>query len=262
MISYQEDAKILGHMTLEAKTAKIWSFPVDGSHPAVQPFTLVELMHGIPNHPNYLVQHGSCLVIGVQSMPINTQEFDKLVEKEVDDSFQAYKREHPETEITDEHIERATLLLRENYSMRHRTHFRTFRYVDRDGKSMADGMPYQGILTDAKWLGILYFDTQQITVLPYGNPREGPHKNLFYDARAKIADSRWEYTGNLETALSEFHQRGFTFNVARLPSNLDDHMQLMRGFSNAPANRRINGMMTDTNLPLEQVLAIIANPPV
>lgn len=249
-------------MTLEAsQEPKIWSSPVDGSHPEVQLFTLVELMHGIPDHPNYLVQHGSCLVIGVQSMPRNAQEFDKLVEKEVNDSFQAYKREHPETDITYEHIERATLLLRENYSMRHRTPFQTFRYVDKDGKSMADGNPYQGTITNGQWLAIPYFDTHQITVLPFGDPRNGPHRNLFYDARAKIAGSRWGYDGNLETALSEFQQRGFTFNLAKLPSNLEERRQCTDQYSITPKDRWISGILTDINLSLEQVLTIISQDP-
>lgn len=249
-------------MILEADSGpKIWSFPVDGSHPEVQPFTLTELMHGIPDHPNYLVQSGSCIVMGVKSMPRDSEEFDKLVKKELDESFQAYKQEHPETEITDEHLDRATKLLRENYSLRHRTPFQVFRYVDRNGKSIADGMPYQGILTDSKWLGILYFDTKEVTVLPYGNPKNGPHRNLFYDARAKIAASKWGYAGTLKTALSELHQIGFTFNLAKLPANIEERIEQMKQYSTTPKERWISGIITNTNLPMEQVLTIISQEP-
>lgn len=248
-------------MTLEAEAPKIWSFPVDGSCPQVQPFTLVELMHGIPKHPNYLVQRGSCLVMGVHSMPKNAQAFDELVQQKVAESFQAYQQEHPEIEITDEHVNRATLLLRENYCMYRTTPFRVFRYVNTDGSSMADRMPYQGILTDMQWLGILYFDTREITVLPYGDPQSGPHRNLFYDARAKIASSRWGYDGNLQTALSEFSQRGFIFSTAKLASTPEDHQQLVRECLNTPLHRRINGIITGTNLPLEQILQIVSQNP-
>lgn len=216
-------------------------------------------MHGIPNHPNRLVQYGSCLVMGVGSMPRNAQEYDKLVTTEVDKSFQAYKQEHPEVEITDEHIKRATLITRDNYCSRHTTNFRVFRYVDKDGKSMADGNPYQGVMTNWQWLAIFYLDKpQEITVLPYGDPKNGPHRNLFYDAQAKIAASRWGYGGNLETALYEFSKIGFTFNMAKLPTTLEDNRQWLAEYQSTSPNRRISGILMGTNLSLEEVLQIIS----
>lgn len=248
-------------MTLQAEAPRIWNLPVDGTCPQVQPFTLIELMHGIPEHPNYLVQSGSCFVRGVTSMPKSEEEFEATVTRVINKTIEVYTKNN-HADPTEEQVQRATRLLKENFCGQYTNSFRVFRYVDTDGRSIADGLPYQGIITDRNWLTILYFDTQEITVLPFGDPESGPHRNLFYDARGKIAGSRWGYDGNLETALSEFHQRGFTFNVARLPSNLEDHMQLMREFSNAPANRRINGMITHTNLPLGQILTIITNPPV
>lgn len=248
-------------MALQTEAPRIWNFPVDGTCPQVQPFTLVELMRGIPNHPNYLVQRGSCFVRGIYSMPKTEEEFNVVIKGEIDEGVAGYKKEHPEAKINSEHIKRMTTFLRENYCAHHTTSFSVFRYIDTDGRSIADGLPYQGIITDMKWLAILYFDTQQMIVLPYGDRRDGPHRNLFYDARAKIAGSKWGYDGNLETALTEFNQTGFTFNIARLPSNLEDRRQLMREYSSTPAHHRINGIMTDTNLPLEQILTIISQPP-
>ena len=126
---------------------------------------------------------------------------------------------------------------------------------------MADCLPYQGIMTDMRWLSILYFDTRDITILPYGDLKKGPHNNLFSDARGKIAASRWGYDGNLNTALSEFHQRGFRFNLAKLPSNLEENGQWMKQYLDNLVDRRISGIMTETNLPFEQVLTVIAQNP-
>lgn len=249
-------------MSLEADQAhRIWSFPVDGRHPEVQPFTLAELMHGIPDHPNYLVQRGSCLVMGVHSMPKSAEEFNAIIKQEADEAIKTYLQNNKQVDISDEQIQRLSLRLRENYCGEHTTPLRVFRYVNTDGSSMADGMPYQGILTDMKWLGILYFDTQEITILPYGDPKDGPHRMLFYDARAKIAGSRWGYDGSLDTALAEFSRRGFTLHTARLASTPEDHRQFMAEHLNTPANRRIKGIITGTNLPLEQVLQVISQNP-
>lgn len=82
-------------MKAETEAPNIWSFPVDGSCPEIQPFTLVELMRGIPNHPNYLVRRGSCLVKGVHSMPASAGEFNIIIEQEVKDGIKAYELEHP-----------------------------------------------------------------------------------------------------------------------------------------------------------------------
>lgn len=247
-------------MSLEVIEPKIWSFPIDGSHPQIQPFTLTKLMYGIPDHPNYLVRRGSCLVMGVSSMPQSAAEFDNMIKQEVDKAVQKYHSTNPDTQLRDEQINRLACILRENYCGHHTNPFRVFRYVDGKGKSMADGLPYQGIMTDMDWLAILYFDTRDITILPYGDPRGGPHSKLFYDARAKIAASRWGYDGNLGTALSEFSQRGFAFNLAKLPSILEGRQQWL---DTAGAQTRItHGTITDTNLSLGQVLSVISHTPV
>lgn len=248
-------------MSLEVIEPKIWSFPVDGSHPRIQPFTLTELMHGIPDHPNYLVRRGSCLVMGVSSMPKSAEEFDDMIRQDVDRGIQQYQEDNPGTKLSDDQINRFTSVLREHYCSYRTNSFRVFRYVDDKGKSMADGLPYQGIMTDMEWLAVLYFDTQDITMLPYGDPKGGSHRNLFYDARAKIAASRWGYDGNLGTALSEFSQRGFTFNLAKLPSTLE-MKQWWDTKRTIPQARLIPGIITETNVSLEQVLSIISHPPV
>lgn len=249
-------------MGLEIVEPKIWSFPVDGSHPRIQPFTLTELMHGIPDHPNHLVRRGSCLVMGVSSMPKSAEEFGDMINQEADKAVQKYHSTNPDTQLSDERINRLMHILRENYCSYRTNSFRVFRYVDERGKSMADGLPYQGIMTDMEWLAILYFDTQDITMLPYGDPKGGPHSNLFYDARAKIAASRWGYDGNLGTALSEFSQRGFAFNLAKLPATLEERQQWLDTLRIVPRARRIQGIITETSLSLEQVLPIISHPPV
>lgn len=248
-------------MTLEAsQEPKIWSSPVDGTCPQVQPFTLIELMHGIPEHSNYLVQRGSCFVRGVTSMPKSEEEFEATVIRMVNKTIDVYTKNN-HADPTEEQIQRATRLLKENFCGQYTNSFRVFRYVDTDGRSIADGLPYQGIITDRNWLTILYLDTQEITVLPFGDPKSGPHRNLFYDARGKIAGSRWGYDGNLETALSEFQQRGFTFNLAKLPSNLEETRQCMDQYSITPKDRSISGIITDTNLSLVQILTIISQEP-
>lgn len=251
-------------MTLEAsQEPKIWSFPVDGTCPQVQPFSLVELMHGIPNHENYLVRRGSCLVRGVHSMPKTEEEFDAIIKGETNQGIETVKKDRPDVEFTNEQLERLTLLLRAGFCTRHTNSLRAFRYVDVDGRSIADGLPYQGIITDTEWLAILFFDTpQEVTVLPYGDPKDGPHRNLFYDAHGKIAASRWGYTGDLATALSEIGQSGFTFNLAKLPSNLQEQRVVTDQYLDQLVNRKISGIITDANLPLKQVLTIIANPPI
>ena len=43
---------------------KIYSTGVEGGKE--QPFTLVELMHGIPDHPNHYIRRGTCYVEGVR----------------------------------------------------------------------------------------------------------------------------------------------------------------------------------------------------
>lgn len=249
-------------MGLEIAEPKIWSFPVDGSYPRIQPFTLTELMHGIPDHPNRLVRKGSCLVMGVSSMPKSAEEFDDMVKQEVDRGIQKYLEDKPGTQLSDDQINRFASVLRENYCSYRTNSFRVFRYVNERGTSIADGLPYQGIMTDMEWLAILYFDTQDITMLPYGDSKGGPHSKLFYDARAKIAASRWGYDGNLGTALSGFCREGFTFSVAKLPSTLEEMNQWWDTIRTVPRVRLIQGIITETNLSLEQVLSIISHPPV
>lgn len=242
----------------EHKPGTIYNDPHDDSLPQAQPFTLTELMHGIPEHPIPLVREGSCFITGTRFIPSNTTEFERMLKK----AAKNLSRREGYSSVSVGSIEKVMNWARTQPYLRQGTFFHAFRYVNTDGSSMADGMPYQGIVTNMVWLAILCFDTKDITILPFGNPKKSPHRNLFYDARgSKLASSRWLYDGSLGYALSEFHQRGFAFNLAKLPSTPEEVQALVQQNTNVPPQHSIRGIITDRNLPLNQVLQIISRGP-
>lgn len=237
-------------MSLIEQRAKI----LDPRTHNTQPFSLSELMHGIPDHPDYFVQRGSCVVLGTILIPKGTAEFEEAIKKQVDSWH-----------LKGEEAVRATQTLQKNPLLRC-TPFRAFRHVNDDGKTpLAEGMPYQGILTDMRWLTILCMDDKDMTIIPFGDLKGGPHCHLFHDAfGAKLANAQWLYTGSFVDALTEFHEtRGFSINLAKLPSTLEERQIVRKQYYDpaTPSFRRIHGVLTDTNLSLEQVLAIIAQDP-
>lgn len=216
-----------------------------------EPFNLAERMYGIPDHPNYDAQKGSCLAIGVRLFTKGTLEFDEAIAKFVE-RFDEERRE-----------DIAERFKAQDYFTRE-TSFRAWRWVNTDGiTSIADGMPYQGILTDMRWLAILYLDTSEMTVLPFGDPNTGPHRTLFYDAiGAKGTSVRCHYTGTLKDAIAEFHQKNtIKFEIARLAANVNEMLQLINRPANLPRDRRIHGLITEKDVPFERVIEVISQDP-
>jgi|GEM_PF-2943087 hypothetical protein len=217
------------------------------------PFNLAEIMHGRPNDEDYDSRIGNCYATGIKLLPVGTPEFDDAVSKWL-------KR----FELSDDKTQEITAKFREQGYFSVSTPFAAWRWVNTDGiSSIADGMPYQGILTDMKWLGIFYLNTAEMMVLPFGDHKKGPHRNLFYDAiGAKGASVKVNYTGTLSDAITEFNQhRPFTFHLARLPLNLEEIVQVMKQSSNAERDRRIDGLITETGVPFERVMEIISSDP-
>lgn len=220
-----------------------------------QPFNLAERMYGFPDHPDYDLRMGNCFVTGVKLIPSGTPEFDEAVMrwlKRFDD-------------LTEEKIEEVMAKIRQMPHFPEGTSFRAWRYVNSDGiTSMADGCPYQGILTDLKWLSILYLDTSKMIILPFGDPENGPHRKLFYDAIGMKGSSvRTLYTGSLIDAIIEFNQKQkFSFDLAKLPANYEENLQRWEQYENSPkGEKNIRGVFTERDVSFERVLEVISSDP-
>lgn len=235
---------------------RIYDFIHEGDISQPQRFSLTELMHGLPDHPNPYTRRGSCLVTGLRKIPKGTTEFDTMVH----DYAKNFAESHGWAE---EKIEKLARLLGEKPFFEETTNFCAFRYVNTDGRSMADGMPYQGLITDMQWLGVLCFDRREIILIPFGDSRSGPNRKLLYDAYgAKLASLRWQYTGGLSDALAEFHRdKSFTFTLAKHPSNFEEGCQMndqwMNDMVSLPGDRRV-GLVVRSGISLEEALAIIS----
>jgi len=221
---------------------KVYTFPEGiGKEPVQQEFTLVELMHGIPNHNNEMVQEGECYVTGVRFVLRGTPDYDMAIENT--------RRLLAELEYTTEKIDAGVSSLLQRETLRLDTNFHAAKYHH------LDGCPYKGFITDMKFVAIIHFDTREIAIVPFGDPKTGPHRNLFYDVKgAKLSGSRWQYNGSMADALREFHDFCYSFREGRHPLGTRDLIDF--GLLRKPADRKYITIRSEVKL--EDALSLLA----
>ena len=220
---------------------QMFSYPrALGEQPLAQSFSLVELMHGITDNDDEMMREGICYVTGIKIAQKGTGLFDQMANQASNEIRKLTLGLEKERQAIEEILGREKLHAT--------TAFRAYRYP------LGDGMPYQAVVTDLRELAIVYFDRKSITLLPYGDLKSGPHRNLFYDAvGSKLALARWQYSGTMSDALVEFWGRSYSFERARYAQTPEEKTFV----TNQPPDRQY--ITVETRLPLEKIVQIASD---
>lgn len=231
--------------------AKVYNFPLGIKNPqlAEQPFSLYQLMHGVPEHKDERTREGDCYVTGIRFVQNGTQEFNELIETQ--------RKRFEWMEIGPEKIERILTEIRSKDNLTLTTNFAAMAhplYWDETAQLFRglDGCPYRAFATDFGSLAIIHPEEGRIVIVPYD--KEGRHRNLFYDIKgSKMAGVRWQYDGTIGDALTEFADT-YRFDMGRAPRNSKEALEIRNSY---PREHSRDYIVTDENISLEKVIEII-----
>ncbi len=228
--------------------AKIFNFPISIKDRKLieQSFSLYQLIHGVPDHPDERTRRGDCYVTGINIVTNGTPEFDELIEKQ-------RKKFEKMDYFTDDEKELMIQNLKSKDEVPVITKFAAMahpRYWDDTfGFQGLDGCPYDAFITDFSKLAIIHPEEKRIAIVPYEG--EGHHRKLFYDiGRAKMAGVRWQYDGTMIDALNEF-ATSYTFDIGKNPGSSKEFVETMKDH---PRDYSRNYIITEKKVPLERIL--------
>ncbi|MFH0937457.1 MAG: hypothetical protein V1808_04150 [Candidatus Daviesbacteria bacterium] len=172
-----------------------------------QPFSLVELNQGIPDHSDPYVRNGEYYLVGIRF--ISNQG-----------------------NITTEGLD-----------------FYAYRYPSSYWGPL-------GCIGNRRWIGLVSPSEKDLILFPTNNKQHFNYLAKGIAIRPKVRC--WVYAGGLVEALTEFHESGYSFDLAKEPSNLEETRQLWLQGKQNPKAESLHLLIQGVNLSLEEVFSKIS----